>query len=332
MGCLRKLKADFYFDLRTNTNSTIRTTSRKAFNTRSIGSICWNLLWAGGALATTWGGGGGAGGLGTATAGTGGGAKAGAGGGAKAGAGGKGTAAGKTGEPAAGAATFSAGDAWPAAEFANPPEMMRVNSPGPANAAGSDPAAGGGGWEEAADACSSFSLWINMVMLSGAPAEGPAGCGLCPLNSESDGSPKRWAGGSFSTERDRNNRVAPADSRPSVLGAESRLDGHADSTGLGGALATGKGRGGGGGEAAGVWKSWVKLPSADAESDTPGVENPFMRGVAAGANGTGSGMPDGRCFSEAVAATNMRVNSPGSWRRASGGTPGGGAELVCGGC
>ena len=51
-----------------------------------------------------------------------------------------------------------------------------------------------------------------------------------------------------------------------------------------------------------------------------------MRGVAGGAKGTGSGMLAGRCFSEAVAATNMRVNSPGSWRRASGGTPGRGCR------
>jgi hypothetical protein len=115
-----------------------------------------------------------------------------------------------------------------------------------------------------------------------------------------------------------------------VLGAESRLDGHADSTALGGAPATGmKGRGEGAGEAAGVRKSWVKLPSAEAESETPGVEKPFIRGVAGGANGAGS---DGRAFSEAVAATNMRVNSPGSWRSASGGMPAWGAEVICGGC
>ena len=71
------------------------------------------------------------------------------------------------------------------------------------------------------------------------------------------------------------------------------------------------------GAGAGDWKSWVKLPSADAESDTPGVEKPFSRGVAGGANAAGSETAGiGRAGIDAVALTNIRVNSPGSWRHA----------------
>ena len=157
-----------------------------------------------------------------------------------------------------------------------------------------------------------------MVMLPGALSDGTTGSGLC--------SPKRLTGGSFSVESARNNWVTPADSITSLLGGESRFDDHAASVPL---LKGVNGRTGAAGAGADVWKSWVKLPSADAESDTPGVENPFNRGVAGGANAAGSD-PVGRFGIDAVAATNIRVNSPGSWRNASGDGRTSGAELACG--
>jgi hypothetical protein len=43
----------FYRALSRNTTRTIRTTSKNAFKTNSIGIICWSLLWGGSALATT---------------------------------------------------------------------------------------------------------------------------------------------------------------------------------------------------------------------------------------------------------------------------------------
>jgi hypothetical protein len=69
----------------------------------------------------------------------------------------------------------------------------------------------------------------------------------------------------------------------------------------------------------GALKNCVKLPSADADPDAPGEENPFARdGLAAGLAGAGiarvassigraGGVGDG-----AAPATKIRVNSPGS--------------------
>ena len=88
-----------------------------------------------------------------------------------------------------------------------------------------------------------------MVMLPAAPAEGGQGDPASPPEQRIGRFTEALGGRLILYREDRNNRVAPADSRPSVLGAESRLDGHADSTALGGVLATGvKGRGGGGGK------------------------------------------------------------------------------------
>ena len=86
-------------------------------------------------------------------------------------------------------------------------------------------------------------------------------------------------------------------------------------------FAAAAGGGGAGGGAAGrgescrpaFLKSWVKLPSADAESDVPGEENPLdfdgPAGGGAGRNGSSAGRDDdawGGVFPE----TKMRVNSP----------------------
>jgi hypothetical protein len=57
----------------------------------------------------------------------------------------------------------------------------------------------------------------------------------------------------------------------------------------------------------------VKLPSGEAESETPGVEKPLIFGAGGEANGPGSGVAGaGRRPGEVAAATNVRVNSPGS--------------------
>jgi hypothetical protein len=184
----RKSAPDFllrtaYLDLRAKTNSKISTTTRNAFKTSSIGSICCSLLCCGGAFGATLGGCAG----GTASAGTCG-AKAGAGGagtcgGAKTGAGGAGTggaakagtgAAGKTSVGGTGMAKFPAATPDPAAAPGSaadagliaPPPMMRVNSPGPAKPAGAA-ACCIGGVEPTACCRSSVSLWINMVTLAG---------------------------------------------------------------------------------------------------------------------------------------------------------------------
>lgn len=83
----------------------------------------------------------------------------------------------------------------------------------------------------------------------------------------------------------------------------------------GGVAGRGGGAGGAGAPCLGeVLKNWVKPPSADAESDAPGEENPFDfdglgdggagRGVSSGgrAVGVNAGVPP---------ETMMRVNSPG---------------------
>lgn len=191
------------------------------------------------------------------------------------------------------------------AGLVTPPAMMRVNSPGPDKPAGE--AAGGIGWAGAAACCrSSVSLWINMVTLAGLLEGGGAGDPGWLTNGDSP----IWLGaGSLSSERERNKWVSPP-----PLGAGSRLCGHAGSAAWAGALGNGvKGRtgdGAGGGEA-GVRKSWVKLPSGEAESETPGVEKPLIFGAGGAANGAGSGVA-GRRPGEVAAATNVRVNSPGS--------------------
>jgi hypothetical protein len=64
----------------------------------------------------------------------------------------------------------------------------------------------------------------------------------------------------------------------------------------------------------------VKLPSAEAESDMPGVENPFIRegpaeldGVGAeGRMGVSAGLPADCSFAGEDALTKIRVNSPGA--------------------
>lgn len=70
---------------------------------------------------------------------------------------------------------------------------------------------------------------------------------------------------------------------------------------------------GAGGRAGEALKNWVKLPSAEAESDTPGEENPLARdgpadggaGRAASSTGLAGGVKDGF-----TAGTKIRVNSP----------------------
>lgn len=58
-------------------------------------------------------------------------------------------------------------------------------------------------------------------------------------------------------------------------------------------------------------KNCVKLPSADAESEIPGVEKPFMRdGVAAEGEASATVRTDGSTGG-AAAFTKIRVNSPG---------------------
>jgi hypothetical protein len=77
---------------------------------------------------------------------------------------------------------------------------------------------------------------------------------------------------------------------------------------------------GGGGVEGVALKNWVKLPSADAESETPGEEKPFIRdGLAAGGvNGGGSTtvFADWLGTRGSVAGTEVftkiRVNSPGA--------------------
>jgi hypothetical protein len=59
----------------------------------------------------------------------------------------------------------------------------------------------------------------------------------------------------------------------------------------------------------------VKLPSADAESDAPGEEKPFIRGALAGAVDIGAGRSAGGAGGDA----NMRVTSPGRDEDAAGG-------------
>jgi hypothetical protein len=70
-----------------------------------------------------------------------------------------------------------------------------------------------------------------------------------------------------------------------------------------------------------VLKNWVKLPSADAESEIPGVENPFIFDgfngfegeVAAGWKaGVSTVFLAAGSLGAAEAATKMRVNSPGA--------------------
>ena len=57
----------------------------------------------------------------------------------------------------------------------------------------------------------------------------------------------------------------------------------------------------------------MKLPSAEAESEIPGVEKPLIRAGDEGASGEASGVAGaGRKPGEVAAATNVRVNSPGS--------------------
>jgi len=83
----------------------------------------------------------------------------------------------------------------------------------------------------------------------------------------------------------------------------------AENAGAGGA-----GIGAGGGAEGVVLKNCVKLPSADAESEMPGVENPFIFGGAVTGGGTGTDsitVRAGCSFGVAAPLTKIRVNSPG---------------------
>jgi hypothetical protein len=78
-------------------------------------------------------------------------------------------------------------------------------------------------------------------------------------------------------------------------------------------------------ERGGLLKNWVKLPSAAAESETPGVEKPLAGGVLGEAGreggrpekgpgrGVSSGARGGGVCEGVTPETKMRVNSPGSW-------------------
>ena len=62
-------------------------------------------------------------------------------------------------------------------------------------------------------------------------------------------------------------------------------------------------------------KNCVKLPSADAESEIPGVEKPFMRdgaGAWGGVGGVSMAGFAGCSLGGAEALTKIRVNSPGA--------------------
>jgi hypothetical protein len=80
------------------------------------------------------------------------------------------------------------------------------------------------------------------------------------------------------------------------------------------------GGGAGDGVEGAALKNWVKLPSAEAESETPGAENPFIReGLAGGGvNCRGSAtvlaeLPGDRgSVGGTEVFTKMRVNSPGA--------------------
>ena len=58
-------------------------------------------------------------------------------------------------------------------------------------------------------------------------------------------------------------------------------------------------------------KNCVKLPSADAESDAPGVEKPFIRDGLAAGGGVSIAVLAGGSAAGAAAFTKIRVNSPG---------------------
>jgi hypothetical protein len=81
-----------------------------------------------------------------------------------------------------------------------------------------------------------------------------------------------------------------------------------------------------------VLKNWVKLPSADAESETPGVEKPFILGGAGDADGRGADSVTilaGCSLGADVAGgllTKMRVNSPGAGPEAWAGAGAAGAK------
>jgi hypothetical protein len=171
----------------------------------------------------------------------------------------------------------------PTTAFAASPEMIRVYSPWPNGGAGSGIAAKGCGSKACAGEAgptSSDNFCIHMVTLPGAAGAGPGS------ENESGRRAVRSAGApSSATESARKRSVAPRDfgagfgqSVFSTAGSELLA-------------CTGGGwiRGEGAGDGDAARNSWVKLASADAESEAPGEENPFIRGGLGGGGGAGLG-------------------------------------------
>ena len=127
-------------------------------------------------------------------------------------------------------------------------------------------------------------------------------------------------------ERARKSSVTPGDSLagPLVLVPGSKVAGHSRFSTSAAELLDCACRGERAATGGAARKSCVKLPSADAESEAPGEEKPFILGVLAGAVDTG--LAAGRSGGGTAGDANMRVTSPEIGLGASRGTPMAGGE------
>lgn len=238
---------------------------------------------------------------------------------------------GATGMANAGAAGAGGGGAGGGAGAAADPGaiMMRVNSPG--SELGGGAGTGGSGATGVARSCDSRSMSRVTLPCSSAgfggaydgSGSGRYGAGSCARGADDPGP--------ASEER----MLVTLDEEPSLAFSAGRKNGsffHESSAAAGGAGRAGVGAGAGGGACLdGLLKIWVKPPSAEADPDAPGEENPFAR-EGPGEGGVGPGVSsedrdgvDGRAFSE----TKMRVNSPAPWSGACRG-PGNTCVVTCG--